>query len=237
MLKKRPLIAIFIIFISIVGISGCAGKIKKNGLAKKDTRDWELPPNHSTARHEGSLWQERGSFSHLYMDHKAICIGDIVTINVVEVSSATRKATTKTSRKSSIKAGLDKFFNLEKKYPSTHPFLNPFSGVEGGMENDFDGSGTTTRSGNLSAIISARVVVVLSNGNLIIEGKREIIVNNEEQYMILRGVIRPEDISFNNVVLSTQIADAQIAYSGKGMISKKQKPGWLVHVFDRAWPF
>ncbi|MBN2467051.1 MAG: flagellar basal body L-ring protein FlgH [Deltaproteobacteria bacterium] len=186
---------------------------------------------------EGSLWKHGGTLSSLVNDHKARRVGDIVTISIVESSSASNKATTQTGRKSGVSGGMENFFNLEKQYPSTHPFFNPFSSVKGGLESSFDGSGTTTRSGKLTAYITARVVEVLPNGNLRIIGSRSVTVNKEKESIFLSGVIRPRDISPDNVIQSTYIADAKISYSGAGVINDRQSPGWLARVLDSVWPF
>jgi flagellar L-ring protein precursor FlgH len=81
------------------------------------------------------------------------------------------------------------------------------------------------------------VIKVFPNGNLLINGKREIKVNNEAQYIALSGIVRPEDITSTNEVSSTYVADAQIYYSGVGPVADKQKPGWMGKVVDHVWPF
>ena len=78
---------------------------------------------------------------------------------------------------------------------------------------------------------------VFPNGNLYIEGKKEIIINNERQYIILSGVIRPEDIQTDNSITSDLIADARIEYSGRGVLADKQRPGWAGRILDYVWPF
>ncbi|MCU0595896.1 MAG: flagellar basal body L-ring protein FlgH, partial [Desulfobacterota bacterium] len=78
---------------------------------------------------------------------------------------------------------------------------------------------------------------VFPNGYLYIRGKREIWVNNEKQYILLSGTIRPEDINAKNEVASTYVADAEIVYAGVGPVADKQKPGWLGRVVDYVWPF
>ncbi len=223
-------------FFLLCGLFACAGNINETNLnnCRAIHRQYPTAPPRNN---EGSLWEEKSYLNRLYVDHKAMEVGDLVTIKVVEASSASKKAGTKTGRKSSITASIDKFFNLEKRYPAAHPFLNPFSGIQGNMENDFDGSGVTTRSGSLKTTISAKVIEVLPNRNLVIEGRREIVVNNEEQFIILSGIIRSEDISPQNMIYSTKIADARITYNGKGIIASKQQAGWMTQVFDRVWPF
>ena len=137
-------------------------------------------------------------------------------------------------------AGIQKFFGVPLKFGMSD-FLGqrqPFSPeVESSYDAAFDGSGKTRRSGELSAIISARVVDILPNGNLVLEGKKDTIVNNELQFVVLSGIIRPEDINEENTVLSTMISDARIEYSGKGVIADEQGPGWLRRALDNAWPF
>ena len=159
----------------------------------------------AAVNHEGSLWRENGLFSDMFKDAKAWKVGDIVTIRILESSSATNKANTKTGRASSLEAGVDTLFGVEDwyqdhvldwysdKYPKIDPFGSP--SVKGSMKSDFDGSGTTTRSGDLNAFMTARITEVLPNGNYRIVGTREVMVNNENQLIILSGVIRPRDIS------------------------------------------
>ena len=215
-------------------LSGCA-------TSHKETRPIEGNIIHEFKKpqvsYEGSLWRDDGPFSDLFKDHKARTVGDIVTISIVESSSASNRATTQTGRKSSVSGGIEKFFNMEKHFPVSHPFFNPFSSVKGGLESSFDGSGTTTRTGKLTAYITARVTEVLPNGNLKIVGSREVTVNNEKQLITLSGIIRPKDISADNIILSTYISDARIAYRGSGIIDDRQRPGWLARIFDWIWPF
>ena len=105
------------------------------------------------------------------------------------------------------------------------------------IENEFKGDGSNSRDGKLDAYITARVIQVLSNGNLRILGRQEIKVNTETQHITVSGIVRPEDINTNNEVLSTYVADARIEYSGQGSIADKQKPGWLMRALDHVWPF
>jgi len=178
---------------------------------------------------EGSLWNERKA-ENFFADLKAQRVGDIVTINIVESASASKNATTKTARNSNIEAS---WSGLAEKLTGT------WAGGEAkvGFANDFDGKGETTRNSYLNAYITAQVVEVLPNGNLAIWGSRQVQVNNENQYIHIQGVIRPEDISANNVVLSTFVADAKIELSGQGVVSDKQRTGWLTRILDYVWPF
>ncbi|MGD8702140.1 MAG: flagellar basal body L-ring protein FlgH [Desulfosarcina sp.] len=194
-------------------------------------------PTVSQTPPEGSLWHDNAPLITLFSDQKARGVGDIVTIKIVESSKATNQASTATDRSSSLSASVDAFFNAEKRYPADHPFFNPFAKVAGGMESEFEGTGTTRRSGDLDAYITALVTRVLPNGNLVVTGSREVLINNENQIIQLSGVIRPRDINAKNQVLSTFVADARISYSGTGVVNDRQKPGWLTTIMMKVWPF
>ena len=189
------------------------------------------------ANEEGSLWSENGNLNRLFVNQKARKIGDVVTIQIVESSKASNKASTDTGRKSSLSAGLDKFFGGENRYADTNPFFNPFGGIASSFDRSFEGSGSTQRSGDLNAYLTARVVDVLPNGNLVLMGTREVGVNNEKQLITLSGIVRPKDISSDNQIQSIHISDAKISYSGRGAVNDPQRPGWLVRTLDAIWPF
>jgi len=233
--------------IPVIGMLGCAGGVSRLGSPKQskpiaynpDQRT-DLQPMQASAPTtpaEGSLWQEDAPLVSLFSDQKARQVGDIVTIRIVESSTATNKASTDTNRGSSMSASLDAFFNAEKGYPADQPFFNPFSKVAGGLDSQFQGTGTTKRSGDLNAYITALVTQVLPNGNMVLVGSREVLINNENQVIELSGVVRPRDIDADNTVLSTYVADARISYSGTGVIDDRQKPGWLTKIMMAVWPF
>jgi flagellar L-ring protein precursor FlgH len=109
--------------------------------------------------------------------------------------------------------------------------------MQAALGMNFDGKGSSDRTGHIKAYISATVEMMLPNGNLFIKGKREIRVNHETQYITLSGIIRPEDISPGNEISSVYVADARIGYAGAGPVADKQKPGWLGRIVDHVWPF
>jgi flagellar L-ring protein precursor FlgH len=185
----------------------------------------------------GTIWRGETAASNFYLDQRAKAIGDIITIKITEDSQASEKATTDLGRASAINAGISNYFGWEVKYPALHPNINKEALIKASTSNTFNGTGETKREGSLSAIISARVVEVLPNGNLAIEGKRELYINNEKKEILLQGMVRPRDIAYDNSVLSSQVADAKVIYTGIGVIGEKQRPGWLTRAFDIIWPF
>ncbi|MBI5374808.1 MAG: flagellar basal body L-ring protein FlgH [Candidatus Schekmanbacteria bacterium] len=186
---------------------------------------------------EGSLWPQNDNGFNLFSDNKAGKVGDIITILVNENAEATKNATTKLNKDSSLDSSASALFGFEKAIQLRNPNFNPEALMSTKHKDQFDGSGTTTRSGDLKTTISARVIKVFSNGNFLISGSREITLNEEEQIIMLTGIIRPEDISQDNTVDSSKIADAKMTYTGKGVIAEKQHPGWMLRILAWIWPF
>ena len=209
-------------------------KIKNEPFVVDNTYKYARPTAPKAA---GTIWRGEQVSNTFYVDQRAKSIGDIITINIVETSQASEQAATDTTKKTTVNAGISNYFGWETKYPNTHPYVIPSALINANTQNDFSGSGKTTRSGTLSATISAKVVDVLPSGNLAIEGKRELYVNNEKKEILLQGVVRPRDIAYDNSVLSVQIADAKVIYTGIGVVGEKQRPGWFTRVFDLVWPF
>jgi flagellar L-ring protein precursor FlgH len=187
---------------------------------------------------QSGLWRP-ASHRGLFQDLRAQQVGDLVTVNIVETAKADKKATTKTERESSISAGISNLMGWETKLgkigvPAAFDNQNM---IKSNLTNAFDGSGQTTRNETMTASITARVMEVLPNGTLFIRGARKIKVNSESQYITLSGLVRPQDISPDNTVLSSYIAEARIEYTGSGAVSDKQRPGWLMRAVDYVWPF
>ncbi len=221
---------------ALILLGGCATtpEPKKIDVSVIPVKNSKIP---ATA---GSLWPGESSRNVLFQDLRARNVGDIVTIEISEKTSAVKEATTSTSRSSSNDIAIQKMLGLPLNFGARN-LLNqgsPLSPeIQSSYDAKFDGSGTTKRSGELSSTISARVVDILANGNLVIEGKKDTLVNNELQYMIISGIARPEDITDANTVASTSLSDARIEYSGKGVVADEQHPGWLRRILDNVWPF
>ncbi|UCH81542.1 MAG: flagellar basal body L-ring protein FlgH [Nitrospiraceae bacterium] len=190
-----------------------------------------------------SLWHDS---TNLFEDRKARRLNDLVTINIIESLSGSGTADTSTSRDSSGDYQVSNLFGMQSDFGIQNlPVIrNAFGSsdsfdpsVQGSARSDFKGKGDTTREGELIATITAKVMEVLPNGNLMLEARKELTINEERQILVLKGMVRPDDISMNNVVMSNKIADAEVFYVGDGVIQDKQKPGWLVRGLDKVWPF
>lgn len=156
----------------------------------------------------------------LFTDDKAKNVGDTLTIIVSENASAASSANTKNSKNENLNYG-----------PGFGLILRniPAFGLGGNIGST--ATGTTDRTDNLNAEITVTVTKVLPNGNLLVEGHRKVGINAETQTITLTGVVRPADISTNNTILSPLVADAQIAYSGKGPVGDKQHDGIIARIF------
>jgi len=222
---KKSLLAI------ILMLTACAHPVVEGGRVAHVAEPPAPRPNYAA----GSLWQS--SSVGMTEDFKARRLGDTLTILISEVASASKEATTGTSRKSSHSAGIPNLLGLETSTTGIKNWMDLSRLISAANESKFDGNGSTSRKDNLSATITARVVDILANGNLVIEGRRNVRVNSEDQVIVLKGMVRQRDISPDNTVNSGMIADARIVYSGNGVISDRQNPGWLANMIDTVWPF
>lgn len=170
--------------------------------------------------------------SGLLGDLRARRVNDLVTIQVIESVSALGSADSSLAKDSSASASLGNFFGIESKLPS---WLDPTSLAALSASTDFKGSGSTTRTAALSAVVTARVAAVLPNGDLALEGTREIDINGDRQMIILTGIVRTADIGPGNVVPSTAIGQMKIRYAGTGLIKDNLSPGWLVRVLNKVF--
>jgi flagellar L-ring protein precursor FlgH len=225
----------------IAVLSGCANttgymsRIKNEPFTIENAFRQKPSQRVQSVNSSGTIWPGERSTNAFFSDLRATRIGDIITIKIIEATQSNEKATTDLKRSGTTNLGVPNFLGLEtNKYPSS---ITPASMINSTAQNDFKGEGETTRNGSMVATISAKVVEVMPNGNLAIEGKREISLNNERKEILLQGLVRPKDIAADNSVFSTQVADAKVILTGVGVVGEKQSPGWLARVFDLVWPF
>lgn len=194
-----------------------------------------LPPPKTT----GSLWQEENGRAYLYEDLRAMRVGDILTVKIVEKHKGSKSADTSAERESTIDNSLNGTGMGFLGIPGVRLSSNARQGlgIDATAKNKFGGKGATSREDTLSGTLSATVVEVLPNGDLRITGNREVTVNSEKQLMTLSGTVRRVDVDTKNTVQSTAIADARIEYSGLGVVDDVQRPGWFTRILDWVYPF
>ncbi len=168
----------------------------------------------------------------LYLDPKARSVNDLLTVKVVESITATGSADSQVNKSSNSVASIAKLFGIESKFPSA---VDPTNLANAASDTKFKGSGSTTRNGVLTANLTVRVAEVLPNGDLALEGVREIDINGDRQMLVLTGVVRPLDIGAGNVVLSTAIGQLRVQYFGNGLIKDALNPGLLVRLFNKIF--
>lgn len=172
----------------------------------------------------------------MFADRKAVSVGDLLSVIVQENSTATKDVSTKTGKKSSTDVGIDSFLFS----PAQSKFLTKggaLPALKYASASDFDGSGKINNSEKLVARVQVVVKDVLPNGNLVVEGRRQTAYSGETQDMVLRGVVRPADVTPNNTVFSYQVADATINIVSKGVASSATKKGWFTRFWDKVTPF
>jgi len=160
----------------------------------------------------GSLYSPQAALADLTGDLKARRVDDLVTIVVLDRASAVAKGSTQSSRKSDVNYSIGSFFG---KHSSAAGLSNL---AKGGGESQLQGQGQTTRETTLATTLSARVVEVLSNGNLVVEGSKVLQVNSEQQLVTVRGVVRPADLQPGNQVRSDRLAFLEVRVNGKGVV-------------------
>ena len=190
-----------------------------------------VPVSHAA----NSLWQQ-GSRS-FFKDQRARQIGDIVTVKVNFKDSADIANETKRARRDSDSMGVPNLFGLETQADKALPGVNPSALVNATSATSSDGVGSVKRAETLTTNVAAIVTQILPNGNMVLEGKQEVRVNFEVRELIVGGVIRPEDIENDNTIDSTKIAEARLAYGGRGQITDVQQPRYGQQVMDVILPF
>ncbi len=220
-----------IYILSLLLLFGCTTQRTEVKTAGFDEQLQKPPADYSS----GSIWQ--AASAGVTEDFKARRKGDIITIVISETASASKEAKTDTSRSTSVNAGIPNFMGLEKVGIFKNNIGDLAKLINANVDSKFAGAGSTSRQEDLKATITAKVIEVLPNNNLLIEGRRNIKVNNEDQEIILEGTVRSRDIAADNTVNSIFVADAKISYFGRGIISDRQSPGWLMNIVDKVWPF
>ncbi len=227
---------LFVFIFSVVFFSSCVTHIAY--YHKKHRKIKEISVKDPVEKlSEGSLWTKRGAGTSLFSEKKAHKINDIIQVIISENDIAQKTASTKLKRKGETAIGLSNFLGLWEKALKGDSDLSAKSLIKASSKNDFDGNGNTARKESMTAVLSVKVKKVFRSGNLFIEGEKVTMLNKEEQHFYISGIIRPEDITTDNTILSSRISDLQVEYTGRGVISDKQSPGFLSRLVDLVWPF
>lgn len=218
------------LFLSVAILAGCAST-NQPPVQANDPSFAPVVPDYPREKivEDGSLFRSYMANS-LYSDMTARRVGDIITITLSENTNASKSAGTSTSKDTTV--DLDTITGLGGQALNIGG-----QSVQLGVSssNDFAGDAATNQSNSLSGNISVTVVEVLPNDNLVIRGEKWLTLNHGDEYIRLTGIIRLSDISPENEVLSTKIANARIQYSGTGSFASAQEKGWLTKFFTSSW--
>lgn len=209
-------------------VAGCAAVPQQQAMESPAEMVTVATPSPAS---RGAIYRA-GYEAALFEDIKAQRVGDILTVLLVEKTDASKKASTSTKK--------DNDFDIK----------NPtFFGNLGGIANstlanqlnakrDFNGEGDSSQSNSLNGNITVVVKEVLANGNLRVSGQKMVTINQGSEYVRLEGFVRPLDVSPDNTVLSTKIANARVSYSGSGVVADANSMGWLSRFFNSVlWPY
>jgi flagellar L-ring protein precursor FlgH len=223
---KTPLTLLII----ILSITGCAS-IEQAKTLPDDPDFAPILPEMEDASiiPTGSLFKAN-YVNNIYSDSKAHRVGDIISVILSESTQAQKNA--KTELKKANSASLDPLIGLGG---TAVNFKNDAIQFGYNQKSDFKGDSKTNQGNSLSGNISVHVLRVLPNGNLMIRGEKWMSLNNGDEYIRLTGVIRAQDISSGNTIISSKIANARIQYAGTGTFADMQEQGWLSKFFSSSW--
>lgn len=223
-MKSRAQLAIFAALMAL--LAGC-NTVPPTNVHQPMTARPNPRPDHPYAN--GSIYNAATS-RPLFEDRKARFVGDTITINIVENTSASTKSNSKAERSGSIAAATPTIAGVPGK---------SFQGLslEASSSNTFDGKGEAAANNVFTGTITATVIEVLPNGNLLVSGEKQVAIAQGQEYIRISGVINPSFVSASNTISSSRIADARIEYKESGYISEAQAMGWLARFFLSVLPF
>ncbi|MDB5511987.1 MAG: flagellar basal body L-ring protein FlgH [Enterovirga sp.] len=248
--KSLPVPGLSVLVLCALALGGCGSLDRLSNVGKapalSSIEDPTAQPGYKPVRMPmptpqpssyaaNSLW--RTGSRAFFKDQRAQQVGDIVTVKVQVTDKANLDNETKRSRTNNESFGAGNLFGAESKIGKVLPGATAGALVNADSSSSSEGAGSVARKEELTTSVAAVVTQVLPNGNLVVEGKQEIRVNFEVRELIVAGVIRPEDIEGDNTIASTKIAEARIAYGGRGQITDVQQPRYGQQVMDIVLPF
>lgn len=223
-----------IIVLSVVGLTGCTTIYQD---AEMNDPYWApaYPQVKDTSQVNPGAIYNPGTAQMLFQDTKALRVGDIITILLSESTNATKKADTELSKDSSNNMAAPTL--LGSVNPKLDGETNSFE-TKAAQQRAFKAETDTAQSNQLQGTITVTVHQVFPNGNLVIKGEKWIELNQGREFIRVAGIVRPQDISKDNQVVSTRIANARISYGGTGPLAETNEPGWATRFFNSGWwPF
>lgn len=235
---RRTLRALFILATLLMLLSGCATVQR----SPADSYRPAYPPVAAPApQNSGAIYQAAYNMP-LFEDIKARRIGDTLTIVLQERTQASKDAKTETSKENDVRVDNPTLLGAPLKFDT--PLLPHGSnrssdlGTSLSSSKEFSGEGSSSQGNSLTGNITVTIADVLPNGNLVVRGEKWLTLNQGDEYIQISGIVRPFDIKTDNTVLSSQVADARITYSGKGTLADSNRMGWLARFFNSpVWPF
>ncbi|MFW6020551.1 MAG: flagellar basal body L-ring protein FlgH [Guyparkeria sp.] len=217
----------------LLGVALLAGCASQPPIKPDPQFEPAMPPeasDNNPVQSNGAIFQS-GQVDNMFADSRPYRVGDILTVVMEESMQASKSAQTSTGK--SQETGITPPNVLGLSGPAIERLNAEISG-----ERDFSGDGESSQENTLNGQITVTVARVLSNGNLVIRGQKWIGINQGSEFIKLAGVVRPQDIAADNTVMSTRVANAQIAYGGEGVINESNNMGWLARFFNSPiFPF
>lgn len=223
----KPFYKAILILLLVLG-SGCA--MIPKGATPDDPQYAPVPPTALVAPREitGAIYQASDSLS-FFEDRKARRVGDILTIQLIEATTASKEADTEIKKESEVSVAEPTLFQRVTDFGLS-------ASIKGDI--DFKGEADTDQKNSLRGTITVTVTEVLPNGILKVRGEKWITLNRGDEYIRISGLVRPDDISQDNSISSDKVADARITYSQTGELAQANTMGWMTRFFNSPiWPF
>lgn len=230
---SRPPLLLWLVAVAAILAAGCVTHIAPYRAKHRKLDAGEFGTRSKPAN--GSLYAEGAP--GLFEDSVAGRVGDILVIKIDEKDLASNQADTKLNKSDATTYGVPAAFGFVAALKAKYPDVDPAKLFSTASDQKFTGAGAVERKGQVLATLPVRVKQILPSGDLFVEGTKVVMVGFEEKHIYLSGIVRKIDISEDNTVPSSRIADAEIEYAGRGDISDTQRRGWLGRAVSKLWPF
>ena len=211
----------------LLAVTGCASAPEKRVPDAPVANVMPVAPPQN-----GSIYSASQGMA-LFEDQKARNVGDVLTILLVETTTAKTSAATNTAKDTSSSVGAPTIFGMPVSVNGT-----AILSADLDSSHKFAGSGDSSQSNTLQGNVTVTVIGRQPNGNLIVRGEKNLKLNQGSEFVRIEGVVRPADISPDNTIPSSRVADARISYTGEGTLAESNSKGWLARFFSSPlWPF